>query len=215
MSSALPPDSAIPSRDGGALCVSGFRHRIYRNRSARTHRQQSGAFPAQAQPPVYAGLRACTRKLGVKMPSSPASTSASAAPLRNRAASDVPAGAIRSRSSTPVTPAVRARPAGMRASDDNDFSPLKGHVPGRCRMTVFRLLVDCFDDLKAGALHGLDVLARGQQLGCCIVSFDACPSSQSSVPGKVVDGCCRTSALNHQFLPLDRVRRADILMQSV
>ena len=43
-------------------------------------------------------------------------------------------------------------------------------------MTVLRLLVDCFDDLKAGALHGLDVLARGQQLGCCIVSFDACPN---------------------------------------
>ena len=43
-------------------------------------------------------------------------------------------------------------------------------------MTVFRLLVDCFDDLKAGALHGLDVLARSQQLGCCIVSFDACPN---------------------------------------
>ena len=43
-------------------------------------------------------------------------------------------------------------------------------------MTVLRLLVDCFDDLKAGALHGLDVLARGQQLGCCVVSFDACPN---------------------------------------
>ena len=43
-------------------------------------------------------------------------------------------------------------------------------------MTVFGLLVDCFDDLEAGALHGLHVLARGQQLGCCIVSFDACPN---------------------------------------
>ena len=81
-------------------------------------RQQPGAFPAQAQRPVYTGgLRAWTSKHGVKMPSSPASTKASAATLRNRAASDVPAGARRSRSSARETPAVRARPAGMRASD--------------------------------------------------------------------------------------------------
>ena len=171
----------------------------------------------------------------MKMPSSPASTSASAATLRNRAASVVPAGAMRSRSSTPATPAVRARPAGMRASDDNDFSPLKGHLPGRCRMTVLGLLVDCFDDLKAGALHGLDVLARGQQLGCCIVSLDACPNVHvfpvcaveriRETPGwrwrmspksSGIANCAwaLVFAQNHQFLLLDSVRSAVILTRT-
>ena len=121
------------------------------------------------------------------MPATPASTRESAATLRMRAASPVPAGAMRSSSSRLVALAVNHRPAGIRPRDASEkVAALERPVPGPGRVALEGLVLRG-EHLETGALHCIDLLGSREQVGHRVRQLDAI----ADVP---MDGVVRVEA---------------------